>query len=133
MSKGPENTFISAIHRHLPASLYRIKNHNPFNSGQADVWYSGSKTDLWVEYKFVVIPKRPDTVIKFGLSPLQLEWLRSRYEEGRNIAVIVGSKDGGVWLPYLRWEEPMTAGKFHEELFGRIALASTIENYVNKG
>lgn len=110
-----------------------MKNHNQYVGGIADVWYSGNKTDLWVEYKFVVIPKRPDTVIKFGLSPLQLEWLRSRYEEGRNIAVIVGSKDGGVWLPYLRWEDPMTVGKFHEELFGRIALACTIENYVNKG
>ena len=54
MSQGPENAFIASIHRHLPSpeTLYRMKNHNEYNGGIADCWYSG-KRDLWIEYKFI--------------------------------------------------------------------------------
>ena len=61
MSRGPENNFISSVHKHLPMKLYRMKNNNPYNGGIADVWYSGSKADLWIEYKFVKLPARDTT------------------------------------------------------------------------
>ena len=117
MSRGPENTFIGSVHSHLPAALYRMKNHNEFNAGIADCWYSGRKNDLWVEYKFVVVPARDATRIDLvggkapALSHLQQEWLQARHKEGRNVVVIVGSKAGGVVLPNQTWREPLSAGE----------------------
>lgn len=135
MSQGPENTFIGSVHKHLPAGIYRLKNHNQYNGGIADVWYSGVR-DLWVEYKFIVVPKRPDTVIDLitgknpAISYLQQEWLRSRHAEGRSVGVIVGSKDGGVWFPGLTWDATYPAKKFLSLLQTRKDLAGTIEKEV---
>lgn len=131
MSKGPENTFIGSVHKHLPAGLYHMKNHNAYNGGIADVWYSGV-SDLWVEYKFIVVPKRPDTVIDLltgknpAISYLQQEWLRSRCGEGRSVGVIVGSKNGGVWFPGLAWAQPFSTKDFLQQLSTRKDLAGVI-------
>lgn len=72
--------------------------NNPYRSGTADDWYSGSAKDLWVEYKFVVLPVRETTGIAIELSTLQRNWLISRHREGRQVAVIVGSRNAGVVL-----------------------------------
>lgn len=122
----PENTFISSVHRHLPVDLYRMKNHNQYNGGIPDVWYSGLKDDLWVEYKFIVLPKKNDTVVRIDLSHLQQEWITARLKEGRNLAVIVGSKDGGVWLPGLAWVSPLKTATFRDTMLTRAELASRI-------
>jgi hypothetical protein len=53
VSSKPETTFIQSIHRHLPKEVYREKMANPYRGGTPDVWYSGYKSDLWVEYKFI--------------------------------------------------------------------------------
>ena len=131
MSRGPENNFISSVHKHLPAGLYRMKNHNQYNGGIADVWYSGVR-DLWIEYKFIAVPKRPETRIDLltgknpAISYLQQEWLRSRHGEGRSVGVIVGSKDGGIWLPGMAWEQTYTAADFLKHLKSRKELADEI-------
>ena len=131
MSSKPETTFIASVHKHLPEGLYRLKNHNPYNGGIADVWYSGVR-DLWIEYKFIAVPKRPETRIDLltgknpAISYLQQEWLRSRHGEGRSVGVIVGSKDGGIWLPGVAWEQPFTAKDFRTRLRTRKDLADTI-------
>lgn len=123
---GPENTFIASVHRHLPEGLYKMKNHNQYNGGIPDVWYSGPKADLWIEYKFVSLPKRSDTVITPGLSALQTEWLSARRSEGRNVGVIIGSKEGGVWLTGGTWQTPFTAEWFVKNRINRAALAYVI-------
>lgn len=136
MSQGPETTFIGSIHRHLPVGLYRMKNHNQFNGGIADCWYSG-KRDLWVEYKFLVVPKRDATQIDLRhpngkmLSPLQQDWLRERHLEGRNIAVIVGCKEGGAIFQNLEWEVPLTTKQFRERLVSRKDVAAWITDTTN--
>lgn len=122
----PENTFIGSVHRHLPVDIYHMKNHNQYNGGIPDVWYSGPAGDLWVEYKFVVIPKRPETIVKVELSELQKDWLSSRHREGRNVAVVVGSKEGGVWFDGLEWTHGCSAGDFRKQLVSRNDLANRI-------
>jgi hypothetical protein len=138
MSSGPENTFITSVHRHLPKSLYRMKNHNQYNGGIADVWYSGKKADQWIEYKFIVVPKRDGTVIDLinrplkgdsVISSLQQDWLGKRHAEGRNVGVIVGSKDGGVWFPGLSWNMLYTADDFKQRLNTRQDLAGIIARF----
>lgn len=130
MSK-PESTFIGGVHKHLPRSLYRIKNNNLYNSGQPDCWYSGNKSDLWVEYKFVVVPKRGDTSVALTLSELQRHWLLARHSEGRNVGVIVGCKSGGVWLPGTTWDQVFSAAEFQLKIETRVTIAAKIIASVN--
>lgn len=131
MAAKPETTFIASVHKHLPPTLYRVKNNNGYTAGIADVWYSGV-SDLWIEYKFIAVPKRPDTTIDLvsGKSPeisaLQQEWLRARHEEGRNVGVVIGSKDGGIWLPGLAWNQTFQAKNFLAHLRTRKELAEEI-------
>ncbi len=132
MSQGPETTFIKSVHRHLPKSLYVIKNHNVFNSGQPDVWYSGNAADLWLEYKFTVIPKRPDTQVTINLSELQKNWLRSRHAEGRDVGVVVGCKEGGAYFEGVSWDMPISADYFRKVVSSRAALASVIASHCLK-
>jgi len=127
MSTKPENQFISGVHKHLDAAVYRMKNNNPYTGGVADCWYSGTKCDLWIEYKFITIPKRPDTVIILDLSALQLEWLRNRHNEGRHVEVIAGATEGGVIFSRLDWEEPILAQNFRERIRSRKELAEYIK------
>lgn len=135
----PENTFIASVHRHLPASLYRMKNHNQYNGGIADVWYS-NKNDLWIEYKFIVVPKRATTIIDLVnkppkgdsvISTLQQQWLTARHAEGRTVGVIIGSKDGGVWCPGVSWHRTWTALEFSDAMDSRSNLASQIQRTVS--
>lgn len=131
----PENSFISGVHsRYLdPLRLYWMKNHNAYVGGIADCWYSGKarkSRDLWIEYKFIKVPARDTTIIKPELSPLQVEWLTSRKEEGRHVAVVVGCKEGAVVLTPAQWES-ITTGVFRQALQTRRALAEFITNFVN--
>ena len=135
MSK-PETTFTAAVHKHLPPGReepYWMKNNNVYTAGIWDVWYSGEAADLWVEYKFIVLPKRDSTPILAELSELQLKWGRDRYAEGRNLAVIIGCKEGGVVLWDKDWELPMTAYDFKKQMMSRKELAEWIIRYTQKG
>lgn len=128
MSKGPEGTFIRSVHKLLPDGVYSMKNHNPYNSGIADCWYSGNTGDIWIEYKFIELPKRPKTDIKVPelLSALQSDWLAHRYEEGRKVYVVVGCKEGGVWFEDRMWEHFITAEAFRSAIESRKQLVERI-------
>lgn len=113
-----------------------MKNHNEFNGGIADCWYSGVDGDLWVEYKFLVVPARDTTVIdltnstKF-LSALQQTWLTDRYAEGRSVGVVVGCADGGVVFPGLAWNKPLSTQEFRAKVVNRKAVADWINSHCN--
>ena len=98
---------------------------NPYRGGTADCWYSDAQ-DLWVEWKYVLIPKRPLTLIDPTLSALQDHWLRGRWNEGRNIWVIVGSKNGGVIFDQGNWHLWLTSEQFCARLLDRKTIASQL-------
>lgn len=124
----PENQFRTGVHKYLPHKLYHVKMSNPYTSGLPDDWYSGSKTDLWLEYKF--LPRTPQRGnVKINLSTLQRNWLNDRYAEGRNVGVIVGCPAGGVLLIHKQWDEELTALQFNERLCSRKDLAFQIERF----
>lgn len=105
MATKPETTFYTSIHKLLDKRLHREKMNNPYRSGTADVWYSGTADDLWVEYKYVTkVPKMAPIMVHKELSAQQLLWLQGRYEEGRNVVVILGTPLG-AWIYQGRdWE-----------------------------
>lgn len=133
MASKPENTFRVSVHRHLPVELHHEKMNNPYSSGTADDWYSGNMSDLWLEYKFLPrVPQRgiiwlcKPNVKKPELSVLQQKWLRGRYEEGRNIGVVVGCSTGGVIMRDLEWERPVDSSEFTTRIMTRGQIAQWI-------
>jgi hypothetical protein len=132
MSRKPETTFIGSVSRHLPAALYRMHTHNPYIGGIPDMWYSGVLADIWIEYKFVILPKKLTTLITPTLSPLQLEWLTDRHDEGRKCSVIVGCKEGGVILDHKEWEASISAERFMQRLLSRQDIASWIVKHTGE-
>lgn len=135
MSVKPETGFSNALRKALPESIYSMKNHNDYTSGVPDIWFSGPKADLWVEMKFVqklpkTVPLRPYAL----LSKLQEQWLRKRYEEGRNVAVIIGCKRGtkleGFILRDLAWERDIQPQDFDALIKSKLELVSFIEDQV---
>ena len=109
MARKPENTFIASVNRHLPPEVYSEKTANPYRGGTPDEYYEGNQDILWIEYKYLRAlppelnlsnPKAPTCC-----SPLQLRWLKRAYENGRNVAVILGTPMGGFIYRYLDWME----------------------------
>lgn len=128
MSRKPENVFIGAIHKKAPA-VYFEKNNNPYRSGTPDVWYSGLLGDLWVEYKF--LPKIPTrTEILPDCSPRQLKWLGNRLDEGRNVAVVLGTPEGGVIYRDRAWLVPLSPDEFRKKMIGKVEIAGWIYSEV---
>ena len=101
-----ESQYTAAVHKKLPPEVYHWKISDRFRGGVADAWYSAA-SDLWVEYKYEDRPfgKRytPD------ISNLQQEWLADRTTEGRNVALIMGSKTGAFIVTKQRiWRKQYT-------------------------
>ena len=120
----PENRFIESVHRHLPRT-YAEKMNNPWRAGTADVWYSGDRGDLWIEYKFIErIPR--STEILPDLTPRQKRWLNNRFDEGRNVAVVLGTPTGGVIYRNKEWMRPLD----HVTLAGLIVPRDEIARWI---
>lgn len=108
-ARKPESVFSDSLNKMLPVPIHREKMNNPYRGGTADFWYSGNLDDLWVEYK--LLSKQPKNIYnlttgnKPPLSALQQKWLRERYNEGRNVAVVVGTPAGIKILQHLSWEK----------------------------
>lgn len=124
-----ESEYTRAVDRLLPPSVYHLKLHLSYTSGVADSWYSGSRADLWVEWKYVRrVPPRLDLCSGRApiISRLQQHWLSSRNKEGRNVAVIVGSPDGAVIFPDLTWKRGIGRGNFRRFMQDKHAVAAWI-------
>ena len=128
----PENQFISGVHKYLKSTgPYFEKMANPWRSGTPDVWYSGSKGDMWIEYKYVpYVPKSNE--ILADLSPRQRKWLNDRMSEGRRVAVILGSPDGAVIYVNGEWSKPLSTTQVVERLLSRQAVAEWIREQVGE-
>jgi hypothetical protein len=132
MARKPETQFIQSIHKNFKEnSPHHEKMNNPYRSGTADVWYSGSRADLWVEYKF--LPRIPvSTRIYPDVTPQQELWLRRRHAEGRAVYVVVGCSDGGVVysVPGLIH---LTPDEFKSRILTRGQIARWIQEFVGAG
>lgn len=147
MPVKPENTFIAKVNDRLPIEvrprsakaraasdgrlIHYEKMNNPYSSGTADGWYSAAGGDLWVEFKHLPsVPQRAIVSPKKLLSELQLKWLNGRYEEGRNVAVVIGCPAGGVVLVDRAWEADLSAELFKTLMLSIVDLANWIRSQV---
>jgi hypothetical protein len=120
----PENRFIESVHRYLPRT-YAEKMNNPWRAGTADVWYSGERGDLWVEYKYIERIPRSAEILP-DLTPRQKRWLNNRFDEGRNVAVVLGTPTGGVIYRNKEWMHPLD----HVTLAGLIVPRDEIARWI---
>lgn len=98
-----ESKYTNYINRGVRAAgVYAWKICDRFTANIADCWYSGPKGDLWVEFKYCkAITKKKTVSPRFTKN--QIEWLNARSAEGRNVAAIVGTPEGGVVLTNGEW------------------------------
>lgn len=108
-----ESKYTASIHKCLnKRDVYHWKINASFQNGVPDAYYSGSKGDLWIEYKYEKNP--PARAVTIKLSPLQVRWLNARYDEGRNVCVVFGTPNGSVILTDKQWNEPLTKTFFDQ-------------------
>lgn len=116
-----------------------MKNNNEYTAGVADSWYSGqgrNSKDLWIEWKFIILPRRLDTIIdlvggtKPAISPLQQHWITQRRAEGRNVWIGVGCKEGGMLFCGKDWPTPFTTQWFKDGILERKRMAERITLFV---
>ena len=104
---------------------YAEKMNNPWRAGTADVWYSGDRGDLWIEYKFIERIPRSAEILP-DLTPRQQRWLNNRFDEGRNVAVVLGTPTGGVIYRNKEWMRPLD----HVTLSGLIVPRDEIARWI---
>lgn len=107
-----ETNRTAAFRKLLIPSVHADKMSNPYRRGIPDCYYSGSIRDLWCEHK--VLDKPPQMVDLTKLTTrLQLEWLIGRYEEGRNVSLLVFTpRRHGVLFYGLDWLLPVSRDNF---------------------
>ena len=130
MSTKPENTFIASVHRKFGISKpYFEKTNNPWRSGTPDVYYSGLLGSMWIEFKFLPrIPRSKEILL--DLTPRQRFWLNNRFAEGRNVAVVLGTPDGGVILKSGEWNRSFTSVELSSLVQDRGSIAAWIMSQV---
>lgn len=74
----------------------RWKIHDTYTGGVPDAWYAGPAGTLFVEYKYVSLPKKSTTQIKIGLSEQQRLFLNRLIEYDLACAVIVAHENGAA-------------------------------------
>ena len=129
----PETRYTASVHKHLPPKrqLHWEKNHNQYRGGTADVWYSGFLDDLWAEYKYDANFPVRDRFFVPDCSPLQFDWLRGRYKEGRNVRVIQGFAIGGVVFTIPELDTGLDIAQMEARLLSRKEMAAWITTFCN--
>jgi len=106
-----ESGYTRTVNQRLPLDIYSWKINAQFAPGVPDCWYSGAARDLWVEWKYLKTMNKHR--LKPSLRSKQVEWLRDRYEQGRNVIVLVGSPQGIVAFNDLKWEKSQKVLQVH--------------------
>ena len=135
MARKPEDVFRESVHRYKPKRVFQQKESNAFRGGIPDDYYesNGKPGTLRVEYKFThKIPKELSltNTTKPNLSGLQMEWLSRAYHNGQQVAVIVGTRAGGLILTDLQWLQPISREYFESNLKSRKEIMEWIEEQV---
>lgn len=126
-----ESDFIASVRKKLTPDVYALKLNLPYTAGVPDCWYSGAKSDMWIEYKFLKqLPRTIDP--RKLLSPLQAKWITDRAAENRKVAVVIGSSDGHIILPGLTWMTPLSRHAFHSQAVATRDVSTWIQAAVAK-
>jgi len=118
-----ESAYTRSVNKLLDPEIHAWKINARYAGGVPDCWYSGPKTDLWVEWKLV---QKIGKKVTPKLSALQKRWLNRRHDEGRNVSVIIGSPAGGVIITHKQWNEPYVV----MDILSKREIANWINDYL---
>ncbi len=126
-----ENGFWQSLRKKLIPRIYALKLNLRFAAGIPDCWLSGQERDLWLELKYMktVPPSIDPTKL---LSALQQLWLISRHQEGRRVAVLIGSPDGHFIFHGLSWQQPISRGTFTMTAKKTAEIAHDLVDYLGE-
>lgn len=131
-----ESDYWQKLRKKLKGRVYAWKINASYIKGVPDCWLSGPNQDLWIENKRVASETPPPvldlTDHKKYLTLHQQQWLEDRYEEGRNVAVVVFSKSGHLLLLGLEWKKPVSRLSFLERSVSMDELASQLVEFVGE-
>lgn len=133
-----EHQWVSSLHQSMRKKYDDIKIwkiNDDYAGGVPDACYFGPASTLWVEYKYLVIPKRDSTIIDLTdknryLTALQQDWLTNLYLFNISHAVIVGSPEGGVVFPGNSWKTPITTKEFRSRVIPKNKIAEILHSEV---
>ena len=125
MSRKPENTFKTSVHKYLKGHIVHQQSmFTPYSAGTPDHYYLGTQRSLWVEWKFYPKwPVRPFQAWK-KCSDQQDKWLR-RAKSVENVAVGLGCPNGGI----ICFNDELLT---NVQLLDRRSLAQFILEFVNE-
>lgn len=130
MAAKPETSFILSVHRQFKGGKpYFEKMCNPMRAGTPDVYYSGDAGDLWIEYKYIPRIPRSKNILP-EITPRQQRWLNDRHDEGRNVAVVLGTPTGAVIYRNKGWDIPLSSTELVARLVSREEVAQWIISQV---
>jgi len=126
----PEATFISYINKRINTDIYKQSMYTPYSGGTPDNYYEATNLTLWIEYKFE--HKMPKIYrLSEKLSPLQLRWLNRAYENGQNVAVVVGfGKHDVVVFIDQAWIYNYTEAELREHIISRQQFIKDLDDYM---
>jgi hypothetical protein len=124
-----ETKYWQALRKKIKDRLaYVWKINANYEAGVPD-WYASDKQDWWVENKRIKNDaKNPQPIMdltdhRYYLSANQQLWLQRRFDEGRNVGVIVFGQPGHIWLPGLEFETPVPREEYLERAMNMNELA----------
>lgn len=130
---GPETNFTNRIRAALKGTnVYSMKLQAGYIAGVPDMWFSGSKSDLWVEMKWDARSAASKKPFEPGLSVLQKQWLNDRLAQGRNVAVITGTPHGALIQVHGTWNSPVATTAFTAALLPVKQVAEWIIKQVSR-
>ena len=111
-----EHGFVKSVHSHLSSDVYKWKIRDTYTGGIPDVFYSGPRCMMFIEYKYIKkLPVRSKTNIKCSISPLQHLWLHRMYDQGHKVAVVLGVDHEALIMQYPKvWKEPISKKYFQD-------------------
>lgn len=125
-----ETDYWHRLRKKLKGQVYAWKINASYVKGVPDCWMSGLNQDLWIENKRMSADQPPVSLDltdhKKYLTLHQQRWLKERYEEGRNVAVVVFGKPGHLYLEGLEWQTPISRLNYLDQAMTMDELAQHI-------
>lgn len=123
-----EHGFVRSVHRQLSPDVFVWKINDKYAGGVPDAFYAGPARCLFVEYKYVKLPKRDTTLVKTSLSEQQKLWLDRMLGMDKQVALVIGSVLGSIIIDK-NWDHPIPTGLFRQHAMSTQAVAQWISSF----
>lgn len=123
-----EHGFVRSVHRQLSPDIFVWKINDKYAGGVPDAFYAGPARCLFIEYKYVKLPKRDTTLVKTSLSEQQKLWLDRMSGMDKHVALVIGSILGTIIIDK-DWDYPIPTELFRQRAMSTKAVAQWISAF----